>query len=87
MSCFLFDNVWRSLAARVMPALPCALFLPSHPYSGTITFNVHLSKIHYEMLITLFIGISLELGAVGVMLRQTMKARMHGKESAQSVVG
>ena len=87
MSCFLFDNVWRPLTGRVMPALPCALFLPSHPYSGTITFNANLSKIHYEMLIILFIGVSLELGAVGVMFRQTMKAIMQRKESAQSDVG
>jgi hypothetical protein len=70
-----------------MPALPCEMFLPSHPYSGTIIFNANLSKIHLEMLITLFMGISLELAALGMMVHQTKIAPMPEKESAQSVVG
>jgi len=87
MSCFLFDNVWRPLAGRVMPALSCIPLAESQPYSGTITFNANLSKIHYEMLLVLFTGVCLELGAVGVILRQTMRAIMRRKESAQPVVG
>jgi hypothetical protein len=87
MSCWLFDNVWRALAARVMPALSCVPFAEPHPYFGTITFSANLSKIHYEMLAALLIGVSLELGAVVVMLRQTMKAIMRRNESAQSAAG
>jgi hypothetical protein len=85
--CFFFDNVLRPLSGRVMPALPCDMFLPSHPYSGTIMFNANLSKIHLEMLIALFIGISLELAALGVMVYQTKMAPGYEKESAQSGVG
>ncbi len=85
--CFYFDNVLRPLAMRVMPALPCALFLPSHPYAGALTFNASLSKVHYEMLVVLLAGVCLELGAVGLMIRQTMKAIMHRKESAQVAAG
>ncbi len=70
-----------------MPALPCALFLPSHPYYGTITFTARLLKVHYEMLAVLFTGVCLELGAVAVILRQIIKAIMQRKESVQSVVG
>jgi hypothetical protein len=87
MFCLLQVSIWRILAGRVMPALPCTLFLPAHPYSGTITFNANLSKIHYEMLIVLFTGVCFELGAIGVMLRQMMRAIMQRKESAQSAVG
>ncbi len=43
-------------------------------YSGTVTFNVALSKVHYEMPILLFAGILLELGALGIMVRQIIKA-------------
>jgi hypothetical protein len=84
---FFFDNVLRPLTGRVMPALPCGFFLPSHPYSGTITFTAKLSKIHYEMLMVLITGICFELGAIGVMVRQIRMAPMTEKESAQSVVG
>jgi len=85
--CFFFDNVLRPLSGRVMPALPCEMFLPPHPYSGTIIFNANLAKIHVEMLIALFIGISLELAALGVMVYQTKTVPMPEKESAQLVVG
>ena len=85
--CFFFDNVLRPLSGRVMSALPCGMFLPSHPYSGTIAFTAQLSKIHIEMLIAMLIGIGLELGAIGVMVRQTREAPAPEKASAQSVVG
>ncbi|MFN8403587.1 MAG: hypothetical protein U0V48_08515 [Anaerolineales bacterium] len=84
--CFFFDNVLRPLSGRVMPALPCEMFLPSHPYSGTIAFTAHLSKIHFEMPIAMFIGIGLQLGAIGVMVRQIREAPIPEKESAQSVM-
>ncbi len=87
MSCMFFENVLRPLAARVMPALPCSLFAESHSYSGTITFNARLLKVHYEMLVVLFAGVCLELGAVVVMVRQTIKAIMQRKESAPSAAG
>ncbi len=87
MSCFLFDNVWRVLASRVMPALSCIPIPEPQPYSGAITFNVNLSKIRYEMLGVLLTGIGLELGAIGVMVRQTKRVIMQSKESSQPAVG
>lgn len=40
---------------------------------GTLTFTARLSKINCETLIVLFAGILLELGAIGVMVRQIAK--------------
>jgi hypothetical protein len=54
---------------------------------GTITFNARLLKVHYETLIVLFVCILAELGALGVMLRQIIRAVTQGKESAKSAVG
>lgn len=42
--------------------------------AGTVSFNAVLSKVHYETLAVLFAGTLLELGALGVMVRQVMKA-------------
>jgi hypothetical protein len=46
---------------------------------GTITFNAVLSKIHYEMPIALFTVILLELGALGIMLHQIIRAVIESK--------
>lgn len=43
-------------------------------YNGTVTFNAMLSKVHYETLIVFLAGILLELGALGIMLRQIIRA-------------
>jgi hypothetical protein len=47
---------------------------------GTITFNAGLSRIHYETLIVFFVGILLELGAIGVMVQQIIRAVMGRKK-------
>ena len=54
---------------------------------GKLTFAVALSKVHYETFVIVLIGILLELGGMVVILRQTMKAIVHKRESAQSDVG
>jgi hypothetical protein len=76
MFCWLLINVWHPLSARVAVSFSC----PS-------TFNARLLRVHYEMLVVLFTGIGLELGAVVMILRQIMRAIMQRKESAQSAVG
>ena len=50
--------------------------------TGTVTFDARLLKIHYETLIVLFASILAELGALGIMLRQIIRAVTQGKESA-----
>jgi hypothetical protein len=56
-------------------------------YRGMVTFNVVLSKVHYETPVLLLVGILLELGAIGLILRQIMKAIIQRKESSKSAVG
>ncbi len=46
---------------------------------GTITFNAKLSKTHYETLLVLFAVILAEVGAIGIMLRQIIRAVPEGK--------
>jgi hypothetical protein len=85
---FIFLNV--SQIARVL-ASPFRLFVPSDfgqiICSGAVTFTAALSRIHYEALLVLLVGILLELGAVGVIVTQVMKAKMHGNESPKLEVG
>jgi hypothetical protein len=76
MFCWFLINVWHPLSARVMLSFPCP-----------VVFNAKLSKVHYEMLVVLFTGICLELGAIGAIFRQIMRAITQRKESAQSAVG
>lgn len=47
---------------------------------GTVTFNARLLKVHYETLIVLFVCILVELGALGVMLRQIRRAIIERKK-------
>ena len=58
-------NVWRFL----VPENGVFVCLPE--LRGTVTFNARLSKVHYETLLVLFAGILAELGALGMMVRQT----------------
>lgn len=41
---------------------------------GTVTFSASLSKIHYETLFIFFVAITIEIGAVSMILRQLSKA-------------
>jgi hypothetical protein len=54
---------------------------------GTVTFNAALSEVHYETLFVLFVATAIELGALGVMLRQIVKAVIERKEASKSAVG
>jgi len=54
---------------------------------GTITFTAKLSKIYYQPLAVHFTAALLELGALGVMLRQIVKVIVQRKEAAKSAVG
>jgi len=71
--CLLLSQIVR-LVGPVIP--PYFRIVECH---GTVTFNAVLSKVHYETLIVLFVGILLELGALGVMLRQIIKAVIERK--------
>jgi hypothetical protein len=44
--------------------------------SGTVTFTAKLSKIHYETLVVLAMGISAEVGALWIMVRQMRMATL-----------
>ena len=77
-------QIVRPLLPRVVPleylgTLEC--------YRGTVTFNAGLSKIHFETVLVFFAGILLELGAVGIMVRQIIKAVIERKESSKSAAG
>jgi hypothetical protein len=54
---------------------------------GTGIFDVKLSKIHIETILTLSTSVFAEAGAVGIMLRQIRRAIMQRKESAKLGVG
>ena len=64
-----------------------AYTLDSRCLEGIATFNAKLSKIHYETLLVLFATILAEVVAVGMMLRQVVKAIMQRKETSKSAVG
>ena len=55
--------------------------------AGTITFNARLSKVHYETLLVFWAGVLLELGALGVMAHQIVKAVIQRKQSSRSAMG
>jgi len=61
------------------------LYIPSYfgraDCYGAVTFNARLSKIHYETLLILFAGILLEVGALGVMLRQIVSTVIERKKA------
>ena len=54
---------------------------------GSLTLDIRLSKIHYEMPIVMSLGILGELSALGIMLRQFIMTIIQGKESSKSAVG
>ncbi len=71
-------QIVRPLLPRIVPleylgALDC--------YHGTVTFNARLAKVHYETLIVFFAGILLEVGALGLMVRQIIKAFIERKRA------
>ena len=69
---FLAVGIWRPfLLYTVGPHLDCLGV--SDRYHGTFAFTAILSKVHYETPVVLLTGILLELGALGVMVRQIMK--------------
>ena len=78
---FFLIDVWRPLGAKVGPPFLCS------DYQGTITFNARVSRLHFETLVVLFAGIFAELGAIGMMARQIIKAIIERKSSARSDVG
>jgi hypothetical protein len=54
-------------------------------YHGAVTFHASLARVHYETPILLFVGIMLELGVIGVMARQIIKAVTERKRGAQQL--
>jgi hypothetical protein len=54
---------------------------------GSLILDVKLSKLHFEMPMIMFLGILGELSALGIMLRQFIRAIMQGRESSKSAVG
>jgi hypothetical protein len=78
--CFLID-MWGPLGAKVGPPFLCS------DYQGIITFNARVSFLHFETLVVLFAGVIAELGALGMILHQIIKAIIERKSSAKSDVG
>ena len=78
--CLLID-VWRPLGAKVGPPFSCS------DYQGSMTFNARVSWLHLETLAVLLAGIIAELGAIGMMVRQIIKAINERRSSARSEVG
>lgn len=60
----LLINIWRILVPDT------GIFICRPLIHGTLTYDARLSKIHYETVIVLFVGIMLEVSALGMMLRQ-----------------
>ena len=54
---------------------------------GMVTLSAKLLKVHYETQLILLLAILAELGALGMMLRQIIKAIIQRKESSKSAVG
>ena len=65
---------------------PQYLIVPE-PCQGSLTLDVNLSKIRYEMPIVVFLGMLGELVALGIMLRQFIMAIIQGRMSSKSAVG
>ena len=61
-------NVWRILVPET------GVFVCRPWLHGTVTFNARLSKVHYETPFVLFVSIAAELGALGIMLHQVIRA-------------
>lgn len=74
-------NVWKGFLYKVVPA-----FVESGVF-GTVTLSASLSKIHYETMIVLFMGICAELGSVGIMLLEVIRAVAQKEEPSISAVG
>lgn len=68
-------NVWRILVPET------GVFVCRPWLHGTVAFNARLSKVHYETLFVLFAGILLEVGALGVMLRQIIRTVVERKKT------
>jgi hypothetical protein len=74
-------NIWRLFFHKVVNSFGCS------GLEGTITLNARLSLIHYETLIIFFAGILLELGALGMILREMIRTVIERKEPSKSAVG
>lgn len=68
-------NVWRVLA----PSIGNFACLPD--VNGTLTLNASLAKTYYETLAVLCSGVFLELGALGMIVRQTIKSVVERKQN------
>ena len=75
------------LQAAISPRISNDSLRWANECSGTITFYAKLSKIYYEPVPVYFVATLLELGALGVMLRQIIKALIGRNASSQSTVG
>ena len=83
-----FFRLLIAVLRLVGPRLSAPQYLMiSDQCQGALTLNARLSKIHYETLIILILGILGELSALGIMLRQFIRAIIQGKESSRSAVG
>ena len=73
-------QIFRLLLPRVVPLASAGTL---DCYDGTLTFSAVLSKIHYETLAVLFIGIILEAGALVIILRNIIKAVFERKRASK----
>jgi len=82
---FLAVGIWRQFPPVGSIHFNCSGI--SDQYHGTLAFSARLWKVYYETLLVLFTGICAELGALGVMVHQIIKAILEGKESSSLAVG
>jgi hypothetical protein len=69
-------NVWRILT-------PITGNFSCRPeVHGAVSFDAKLSKVHYETLLVLLFGISAEVVALGIIVRQMIKAATKSKEAS-----
>lgn len=64
-------QILRVLLPRVAPLVSAGIL---DCYNGTITFTATLSKIHYESMGVFLVGVLLEVGALGIMVNQVIRA-------------
>jgi hypothetical protein len=63
-------------------ARPFFVYTVSSGYlEGTVTFNARLTRVHYETLIVFLTGMLFELRALGLMVRQIIKAVIERKNA------
>lgn len=80
--CFLI-----AILRLVAPKITVDYFMISDQCHGSLTLRARLSKIHYETLIVVFVGILGEFIALGFMLRQWIMTIIQRKEPSKSMVG